>query len=112
MSQIDETNIDEQEKLQRSTILRVYNYYRILIAFLFLFLFLDPNLSEFVGSVNPDLFQNTIVVYIIVNVLIGVTTLFIKVETLAKTAPSIAILMADLFALVLLMSASRCMWSR
>lgn len=106
MSQIEQTNIDEQEKLQRSTILRVYNYYRILIAFLFLFLFLDPNLSEFVGKGNPELFQTTIIVYIIVNVLIGVTTLFIKVETLAKTTPSLGILIADLVALILLMSAS------
>ena len=106
MSSIEENNIDEQEKLQRSTILRVYNYYRILIAFLFLFLFLDPNLSEFVGKTNPELFQTTILVYIIVNVLIGVTTLFVKVETLAKTAPSLVILVSDLVALILLMSAS------
>ena len=49
---------DAQHSLQRSTILRVYNYYRILISFLFLFLFLDifPDASGFVGSTMPELF--------------------------------------------------------
>ncbi|MDZ7684319.1 MAG: hypothetical protein U5O39_04370 [Gammaproteobacteria bacterium] len=37
---------DHQHSLQRSTILRVYNYYRILISFLFLFLFLDSELRR------------------------------------------------------------------
>lgn len=106
MYQFDDSSIDEQQKLQRSTILRVYNYYRILIAFLFLFLFLDPNLSEFVGKTNPDLFQSTIIIYIMLNVLIGVTTLFVSVDTLAKITPSLTILIGDIICLTLLMSAS------
>ena len=97
---------EEQQNSQRSTILRVYNYYRILISFLFLYLFLDPNLSEFVGTVNPELFQKTIVGYILVNILIGLATLFVKVETLSRTAPSFVILIADIVCLTLLMSAS------
>ena len=107
--EFDETtglSLQDEQVSQRSTILRVYNYYRILISFLFLFLFLDPNFQRFVGSVNPDMFQTTIVTYIIVNILIGLATLFVRVEVLSKTAPSLIILIADIVCLTLLMSAS------
>lgn len=100
------TGFEQQHSLQRSTILRVYNYYRILISFLFLFLFLDSNFSEFVGSVDPDLFQNTVLAYLVGNILIGIATLFISSETLAKTAPSFFILISDIICLNLLMVAS------
>ncbi|MBO6566817.1 MAG: hypothetical protein JJ956_18855, partial [Pseudomonadales bacterium] len=50
MKQFDQSFLEEQQKAQRATIFRVYNYYRVLIAFLFLFLFLDPNLNTFVGQ--------------------------------------------------------------
>ncbi len=100
------SHFEQQHSLQRSTILRVYNYYRILIAFLFLFLFLDDNFNQFVGSVRPELFTNTIIVYIIGNVLVGLTTLFVRTEILAKTAPSFAILILDIVCLNLLMNAS------
>ena len=52
-----EAAFEEQHSLQRSTMLRVYNYYRILISFLFMFLFIDKNFGEFVGAVNPALFR-------------------------------------------------------
>ncbi len=52
-----EAAFEEQHSLQRSTMLRVYNYYRILISFLFMFLFIDKNFGEFVGAVNPDAFS-------------------------------------------------------
>ncbi len=106
MERFDDSYIEEQQRLQRSTILRVYNYYRILIAFLFLFLFLDPNFSEFVGNANPELFQTTIIFYITINVLIGLATLFVNVRTLVKTAPALIILIGDIIGLILLMSAS------
>lgn len=106
MSATELDPFEEQHSLQRTTILRVYNYYRILISFLFLFLFLDEDFNEFVGTVNPELFQVTILGYIIANILIGLTTLFIRTEILAKPTPSFVILTADIIALTLLMSAS------
>lgn len=102
-----EDSFDDLHSLQRSTILRVYNYYRILISFLFLYLFSDQNFREFVGSVNPDLFQDTIVVYLSANILIGLALpLFVSDEFISKTAPSFIILTLDIIALTLLMSAS------
>ena len=106
MTDATELSLEYQHSLQRSTILRVYNYYRILISFLFLFLFLDRNFQEFVGSVNPELFQITILTYIALNVVVGLATLFVRSEVLAKTAPSFVILVVDIICLTLLMSAS------
>ena len=106
MTDATELSLEYQHSLQRSTILRVYNYYRILISFLFLFLFLNRNFQEFVGSVNPQLFQITILTYIALNVIVGLATLFIRGEILAKTAPSFVILVVDIIFVTLLMSAS------
>ncbi len=106
MNEILDKKFEEQQSLQRSTIFRVYNYYRILLSFLFLYLFIDPNLNEFVGNVNPELFQTTVLAYIVINVLIGLTTLFVRVELLSKTTPSLIVLTGDIICLTLLMSAS------
>lgn len=105
MSELDQT-FDVQNDLQRYTIFRVYNYYRIVVAFLLLYLFSSPNLSEFVGSVNEDLFRNTVIFYVMINVLVGIATLFTRVEYLAGSAPSFVIVTIDIACLVLMMSAS------
>ena len=55
----DDAGFEEQQQNNRSTILRVYNYYRLFISFGFLYLFVDPNLNDFVGTINPELFQQT-----------------------------------------------------
>jgi two-component system sensor histidine kinase PilS (NtrC family) len=100
-------DFDELHSLQRSTILRVYNYYRILISFLFLYLFSDENFREFVGSFNPELFQQTIICYLGANIVIGLALpIFVSDEFVSKTAPSFTILTLDIIALTLLMSAS------
>lgn len=106
MNDATDVSFEKQHSLQRSTILRVYNYYRILISFLFLFLFLDKNFQGFVGAVNPELFQITVLSYIVGNVVIGLTTLFVRSEVMARTAPLFVILIADIICLALLMLAS------
>lgn len=99
-------SFEKQHSLQRSTILRVYNYYRIFLSFLFLFLFLSENFNDFVGAEDPELFQNVIIIYIISNILIGLGTLFASTQFLSTTAPSFVILIADILCLTLLMYAS------
>lgn len=101
-----EASFEEQHSLQRSTILRVYNYYRILISFLFMFLFLDKNFGEFVGAVNPELFERTIIVYLIANIIIGLSPLLISQDFIARPSASFVILTLDTIGLSLLMSAS------
>ncbi|MEM7364209.1 MAG: ATP-binding protein [Pseudomonadota bacterium] len=94
---------EELQSQQKSTILKVYNYYRIFLSFLFLFLFLD---GKFVGGANPDLFQTTILIYIVANSLIGLATLFLSTDTLSKTGPSFIVLIGDIIALALLIASS------
>ena len=106
MKQFDQSFLEEQIKNQRATILRIYNYYRVLIAFLFLFLFLDPNLDDFVGTVDSELFKITIISYIIINVVICITALFVNVNLLSKQMPAILVIVGDIIALTLLMFAS------
>jgi two-component system sensor histidine kinase PilS (NtrC family) len=96
----------ELQSLQRTTILRVYNYYRILISFLFLFLFLDSNFNAFIGKLNPELFQITSVIYLCINIVVGLATFFVTVKWLAQTGPAFAILLIDIICLTLLISAS------
>jgi two-component system sensor histidine kinase PilS (NtrC family) len=98
--------LKDSQSPQRTTILRVYNYYRILISFLFLFLFLDSNFNAFIGKFNPDLFRMTSVIYLCLNIVMGLATFFIRVEWLAKTAPAFVILLIDIICLTLLISAS------
>ena len=106
MNELTGLMFQERRSSPRSAILRVYNYYRILVSFLFLYLFLDPNLGAFVGRTNPELFAITIYIYLGVNVFIGFVTLFVPVELISKAAPSFVILIADIIALTILMSAS------
>jgi len=96
----------QQHFRQRAAILRVYNYYRILISFGFLFLFLGAYSGDFVGKINPELFQRTILIYLSVNILIGLVSLFIPPDAFAKTGPLFTILILDIIALSLMMSAS------
>jgi len=98
--------LEQQHLRQRAAILRVYNYYRILISFALLFLFLEEYFGEFVGAINPELFQRTILVYLSVNILIGIISLFIPPGAFAKTGPLFTILILDIIALTLMMSAS------
>lgn len=106
MAPFDQPLLEEQQAAQRATVFRVYNYYRVLIAFLFLFLFLDPDLNEFVGNVNPELFQKTIVTYIIINVIIGIATFFVSMKVLSQVGVALTVVIADIIAMTLLMSAS------
>tara|TARA_B110000977_G_scaffold87874_1_gene116902 strand:+ start:8360 stop:9955 length:1596 start_codon:yes stop_codon:yes gene_type:complete len=101
-----EAAFEEQHSLQRSTMLRVYNYYRILISFLFMFLFIDKNFGEFVGAVNPALFQQTIVIYLIANIIIGFSPLVISKAFIARPSVSFVVLTLDIIGLSLLMAAS------
>ena len=103
---IAEDGFEAQHSLQRSTILRVYNYYRILISFLFLFLFLDSHFSTFIGKFNPDLFRTTSLIYLALNITVGLGTLFVSRAWLSKTSLSFTILLVDIILLTLLIFAS------
>ncbi len=104
--QFDHSLLVEQEQSQRATVFRVYNYYRVGLAFLFLYLFLDPNLNEFVGGMDPDLFGTVIVTYLAVNILAGVFTLFVRADLLASTRTALVVIVLDIVAITLMIYAS------
>ena len=104
VTHVDE-NLEDQLSKQRTSILEVYNLYRIFISFSLLYLFLEFEELEF-GSVDPELFQTTILAYIGANIVVTLLTLFTSVQTLSKTGPSLIILIADIVCITLLMSAS------
>ena len=104
--QFDHSLLVEQEQSQRATVFRVYNYYRVGLAFLFLYLFLDPNLNEFVGGMDPVLFGTVIVTYLAVNILAGVFTLFVRADLLASTRTALVVIVLDIVAITLMIYAS------
>lgn len=89
---------------QRATILKVYNYYRTGLSFVLFYIFLE--FEDLVGSVNPELFQTTIIYYVSANVVVLLLTVFVSVETLSKPAPALFFLIADILFMVLILSTS------
>ena len=53
---------------QRAAVLRVYNYYRIVLSFSLMILFYEVPDQTFVGSFEPEFFQTVILAYVILNV--------------------------------------------
>lgn len=106
-SQLEITlSIEEQQRLQHVAILRIYNYYRILLSFLLLFLFLQPANQRWVGAIDPEMFQITILIYLGANIVIGLASLVIKSELFGRTGAVFTLLTLDVIALNILMSAS------
>lgn len=99
-------NIEEQQRLQRVAVVRIYNYYRILLSFLLLFLFLQDPDQRWVGTIDPQMFQVTILIYLGANIIIGLASLFVSAELSSRTGPVFTILALDVIALTFLMSAS------
>ena len=75
-------NTDEEliRKRQKNTtaILRVFNYYRVLLSFALLLLFIQVPGQQFVGKSAPDIFQPTILAYIGVNILVSLLSLILS----------------------------------
>jgi two-component system sensor histidine kinase PilS (NtrC family) len=99
-------DIEEQQRLQRTTIVKIYNYYRILLSFLLLFLFLQPEDQRWVGTIDPLLFQTTILCYLAANILIGIASLFVSSDVFNRTGPVFTIITLDVIGLTFMMSAS------
>lgn len=112
MDTSDGLSFEENLKHQRLVIFRIYNYYRIGLSFLFLFIFIrlldfvSPDISQFVGRTDPELFQTTIVSYVIANIAIGIFAAVTRSDIFARPGPILTILTADIIILTLLMFAS------
>ncbi len=90
---------------QRAAVLRVYNYYRIILSFSLLILFYEVSDQTFVGTFEPAAFQNIILAYLIFNVATGFYCL-LRDGAAVSTPLIIAITLTDLFLLTAIMITS------
>ncbi|MBO6702016.1 MAG: EAL domain-containing protein [Pseudomonadales bacterium] len=91
---------------QRAAVLRVYNYYRIVLAFLLMILFYEVPDQTFVGTFEPGWFQSIILAYVILNVAGGFYCLLINDPAKITTPIIIGITTTDLIFLTALMITS------
>jgi len=91
---------------QRAAVLRVYNYYRIILSFLLMILFYEVPDQSFVGTYEPGWFQSVVLVYVILNVATGFYVLLVQNPATINTATIIGITVTDLVFIAALMITS------
>lgn len=97
-----------ERKRQRNTtlILRVFNYYRVLLSFALLLLFLELPGEQFVGKSAPHMFQLAILSYIGINILVSLLSLVLSEKIVSRREFISSILIVDICLLTLLMFSS------
>ncbi|MBT4162218.1 MAG: EAL domain-containing protein [Gammaproteobacteria bacterium] len=97
----------EQKSLaQRAAVLRVYNYYRIILSFLLMILFYEVRGQTFIGTWEPQWFQTIVLIYVILNVTAGFFILLVQNPAKITTPIIIGITLTDLVFLTGLMITS------
>mgnify|MGYP003672073827 CR=1 FL=1 len=91
---------------QSYVVLRVYNYYRVLLSFFLLYIFIEVPDQHFVGSLHTDLFQNLVLGYFVANLLIAVATLVLPRAYTSSSIPIFLVFCADIVFFGLLMVSS------
>lgn len=97
-----------EQKLQHNTtlILRVFNYYRVLLSFALLLLFVQVPDQQFVGKSAPDMFQPAILAYIGTNIVASLLSLVLRESIVARKDFIYTVLVVDIILLTLLMFSS------
>ena len=97
-----------EQKLRHNTtlILRVFNYYRVLLSFALLLLFIQVPEQQFVGKSAPDMFQPAILAYIGTNVVASLLSLVLRESIVARKDFIYTVLVVDIILLTLLMFSS------
>lgn len=95
--------ITEQRRLQNAYLLRIYNYYRIVLGASLLVLFAREIGERLLGTLDPDRFVITLVAYIGINILITVASFLIPRRHFDRQYVAFVIVIADSLALALLM---------
>ena len=82
---------------ERAVVLRVYNYFRVVLSFLLLILFYEIPNQTFVGSLHPDLFQAVMLLYLMLNVATGFAVLVSTNERVSGAPAITSIVVLDIF---------------
>ncbi len=91
---------------ERTVVLRLYNYFRIVLSFLLIILFYEVPDQTFVGTLEPGWFQTIILTYLILNVTAGFAVLISKSTVLTNATSVGSIVILDIFFLSLLLFTS------
>ena len=94
--------IAEQRRRQNVSLLRIYNYYRIVLGASLLIIFIREVGERLLGTLAPDLFVLTAASYIVVNVLFAAACLFLPVRVLDRQLLGFFVVVADSLTLLLL----------
>lgn len=95
--------IAQQRSQQNVSLLRIYNYYRIVLGVSLLVIFIREIGERLLGTLNPDMFVLTVSSYIVVNVVFAAACLFLPARTLDRQLLGFFVVVADSLTLVLLM---------
>ena len=90
---------------ERAVGMRVYNYFRIVLSFLFAFIFYNFPDQTFVGALDPNWFQATMFTYLVSNIVFGIAMLVSRNAILTGTTVIFSVAILDiLFLSVLLLT--------
>lgn len=100
----EDTILEEQTKSrqlasqsERAVVLRVYNYFRIVIAFLLLILFYQVPDQTFVGTLEPLWFQVITLLYLVFNVVTGLLVLMDRKGRFNESSAISPLVILDIF---------------
>ncbi len=97
---------ETKAELERTVVLRVYNYFRIVLSFLLLIVLFEAPKQTFVGVLEPRLFQIVMLFYMAFNVTVALAVLMDDGRRLSGQTVVGSIVILDIFFLTALILAS------
>jgi len=95
--------VAKQQRRQAATLLRIYNYYRIVVGISLLVIFVREIGERLLGTLNPDAFLMTVLAYIGANIFIAIVSLLIPRRFFDRPTIGFIIVALDTVALSLLL---------
>lgn len=95
--------LDAQRRSQNASLLRIYNYYRVLVGISLLVIFVREIGDRLIGTLDPDAFVITVSLYIAVNLVIAIGSLALPDRFVGRATPAFALVALDVIALTVLM---------
>ena len=99
-------NRQAKGEAERLVVLRVYNYFRIVLSFLLLIVFYEIPDQQFVGHFEPRMFQSVILTYLMFNFAIGFVVLISDNERFKTMGAIAGYTMFDIFFLSVILFTS------
>jgi len=96
----------QKGQAERTVVLRVYNYFRIVLSFFLLILFFEVPDQTFVGNLEPRWFQLIMLIYLAFNVATGIIALVAENERFNGPSAISSVVILDIFFLSLLLLTS------